>query len=164
MTPPVSPLAPEAVLDPSVAGYGTAADTTLGRVERLALRRSQALRFVRFAIVGGLASIVYLSLTQVFMVMGAHYMSAATAAFACAIVTNFAVNKSWTFRGRGERHVLAQLVGFAGVQVAMMVINLSALFVVVDKLDVSPVVLGQLLVAAVLLPVNFLASRRWGFR
>lgn len=121
------------------------------------------LRFARFAVVGGLASIVYLGLTAVFMQAGVHYMTAAAMGFACAIVTNFSVNRSWTF-GRGDQHVLLQLASFAAVQVTMAVLNLSLLYAVVETVGVGPVVVSQLAVAAVLLPVNFLASRRWGFR
>lgn len=164
MTPPVSSVAAEPVLDARIGPVSGATPAPTLPLARRILRRSAILRFARFAIVGGLASIVYLALTQVFMAMGIHYMQAATVAFACAIVTNFAVNKNWTFRGRGERHVLHQLVNFAAVQVAMMVLNLSSLYVVIEYVNVTPVVVGQLLVAALLLPVNFLASRKWGFR
>lgn len=155
MTPPVQTLTADAALE------GAALSGAL--LERRPTRRATALRFVQFAVVGGLASAVYLGLTAVFMALGVHYMTAAATAFGCAIVTNFTVNRTWTF-GRGERHVLLQLFSFAAVQVGMAVVNLSMLFMVVEYVGIGPVVLNQLFVAAVLLPVNFLASRRWGFR
>lgn len=160
MTPPVHSLTADAALD-----AGALESTALkgGLVDRIAGRRATILRFIRFAVVGGLASAVYLGLTAVFMAVGLHYMEAAATAFACAILTNFAVNRSWTF-GAGERHVLFQLASFATVQVSMAVVNLTMLYLVVENIGVGPVFVSQLFVAAVLLPVNFLASRRWGFR
>jgi putative flippase GtrA len=160
MTPPVHSLTADAALD-----TGALESTALqgGLLDRIGGRRATLLRFIRFAVVGGLASAVYLGLTAVLMAAGLHYMEAATAAFACAIVTNFAVNRSWTF-GAGERHVLLQLASFATVQVSMAVVNLTMLYLVVENIGIGPVFMSQLFVAGVLLPINFLASRRWGFR
>jgi putative flippase GtrA len=161
MTPPVTSLTADAL--EAGAALHTAPALRVGRLARLAGRRTALLRFVRFAAVGGLASAVYLGLTWVFMQAGLHYMQAAATAFACAIVTNFSVNRVWTF-GRGNRHVLLQLSSFAAVQVSMAVLNLSMLYLVVEAVGLGPVVLSQLFVAGALLPMNFLASKRWGFR
>ncbi len=161
MTPPVTSLTADAAIEHAATLQTTALRG--GLVARVAQRRSGLLRFIRFAVVGGLASAVYLGLTWVFMQAGLHYMQAAATAFACAIVTNFSVNRSWTF-GRGNRHVLVQLSSFAAVQISMAVLNLSLLYLVVENIHLGPVVLSQLFVAGILLPANFLASRRWGFR
>jgi putative flippase GtrA len=159
MTPP-PPIAGDATtLEAPILQAGALRGGLLDRVGGGA----NVLRFARFAVVGGLASAVYLVLTFAFMQAGVHYMTAASTAFACAILTNFSVNRSWTF-GRGERHVLLQLSAFAAVQVSMAVLNLSMLFMVVETIGIGPVALNQLAVAGVLLPLNFVASRRWGFR
>jgi putative flippase GtrA len=124
--------------------------------------RAQAIRFVRFAIVGGLASIVYLALFAVLVGLGVHYLVAGTIGYLTAIATNFAVNRHWTF-GRGIRAIHVQAASFLLVQLLVGVVNLSLLhgFVVAG---VRPIILAQLLAAGLLVPVNFLASQRWGFR
>lgn len=160
MTPPVQTLTADAALEATALDSVALSGVLLDRAPS---RRATVLRFVQFAVVGGLASAVYLGLTAVFMAAGLHYMVAASTAFGCAIITNFSVNRTWTF-GRGERHVLLQLFSFAAVQMGMAVVNLTMLYLVVEYVGIGPVFLNQLFVAGVLLPVNFLASRRWGFR
>ncbi|HWH14202.1 MAG TPA: GtrA family protein [Miltoncostaeaceae bacterium] len=159
MTPPPPPAADATTLEAPILRAGVVRGGLVDRVGGIAT----VLRFMRFAAVGGLASAVYLCLTFAFMQAGVHYMTAASTAFACAIVTNFSINRTWTF-GRGERHVLLQLSAFAAVQLSMAVLNLSMLYMVVETVGFGPVALNQLAVAGVLLPVNFIASRRWGFR
>lgn len=127
-----------------------------------AAHRAQAIRFIRFAIVGGLASIVYLVLFGVLVGLGVHYLVAGAIGYLTAIATNFAVNREWTF-GHGVRAIHIQAVSFLVVQLLIGVVNLSLLhfFVVAG---VRPIILAQLLAAGLLVPVNFLASQRWGFR
>jgi hypothetical protein len=85
--------------------------------------RAQAIRFVRFAIVGGLASIVYLALFAVLVGLGVHYLVAGTIGYLTAIATNFAVNRHWTF-GRGIRAIHVQAASFLLVQLLVGVVNL----------------------------------------
>ena len=163
MTPPP---AASTVAEPELAATMVPSPALLqpALIEGLLSRRETIFRFARFVTVGGLASAVYLGLTAVLLQTGMWYMAAAAIGFCCAIVTNFTVNRSWTF-GKGERGVFLQLASFAAVQLSMMVLNLGMLFLVVEAgLVFGPIFLSQLAVAAVLLPLNFLASRRWGFR
>jgi putative flippase GtrA len=163
MTPPP---AASTVAEPELAATMVPSPTLLqpALVEGLLSRRETIFRFARFVTVGGLASAVYLGLTAVLLHTGMWYMAAAAIGFSCAIVTNFTVNRSWTF-GKGERGVFIQLASFAAVQLSMMVLNLGMLFLVVEAgLVFGPIFLSQLAVAAVLLPLNFIASKRWGFR
>lgn len=125
-------------------------------------RFATAIRFARFVTVGGLASAVYLSLTALLVLTGLHYLVAATLAYACAIVTNFLVNRQWTF-SRGTKRIHNQALSFLTVQLSVGALNLSLLHLLMLT-DLAVVVVCQLAAAAVLLPVNFLASRRWGFR
>ena len=146
----------------SPLGHDVLVDAPLSLRLRWTARRDQMVRFVRFAIVGGLASIVYLSLSAVLLTMGVHYLIAGVIGYLTAIVTNFSVNREWTF-GRGVRRIHVQAMSFLGVQLAIGAINLSLLHVLVVG-GMRPIILAQLLAAGALVPVNFLASQRWGFR
>lgn len=125
-------------------------------------RRATAVRFVRFAVVGGLASAVLLTLFAALTLSGVHYLMAGVVSYLAAIATNFAVNRQWTF-GRGVRRFHAQALSFLIVQLCVGSLNLSLLHLFVSN-GMEPAILGQILAAAVLVPVNFLASQRWGFR
>lgn len=158
MTPPLT-----STLSENVLAHDLHVETPLSRREIWSAHRAQAVRFVRFAIVGGLASIVYLGLFAILVTMGTHYLLAGVISYLTAIATNFSVNRQWTFDGVGLRSVHVQAMSFLGVQLALGAVNLSLLHVLVVS-GVRPIILAQLLAAGALVPVNFLASQRWGFR
>lgn len=163
MTPPP---AASTVAEPELAAAMAPAATVLspGLVDQVLSRRETILRFARFVTVGGLASAVYLGFSALLLQTGMWYMAAATIGFCCAILTNFTINRSWTF-GKGERRIFVQLASFAAVQLSMMLLNLGMLYAFVEAgLVFGPIIFDQLAVAAILLPLNFVASRRWGFR
>lgn len=158
MTPPLTSTFPDGVLAQDIH-----VDAPLSRREIWNAHRIQAIRFVRFAIVGGLASIVYLGLFAILVTAGMHYLVAGVISYLAAIVTNFSANRQWTFDGAGVRSIHVQAASFLGVQLTLGAINLSLLHILVVT-GVRPIILAQLLAAGALVPVNFLASQRWGFR
>ncbi len=137
-------------------------EAPLSRRLRWNAHRVQAVRFVRFAIVGSLASIVYLSLFAILLTLGVHYLLAGAIGYLTAIATNFSINREWTFE-RGVRRIHHQAMAFLAVQLGIGAINLTLLHVMVVA-GIRPIILAQLMAAAALVPVNFLASQRWGFR
>lgn len=155
MTPP-----PASILTEPITGTDIRVESLpSGRISR---DLGQLIRFVRFAIVGGLASIVYLALFAAMLTVGVHYLVAGTIGYLAAIATNFSVNREWTF-GRGMRALHVQAISFLGVQLTIGAINLTLLHGLVVW-GVRPIILAQLLACAALFPINFIASQRWGFR
>src|SRR5918996_4577096 len=140
MTPPPASTYTESVLAPDIHVEGA-----LPWRVRWSTHRAQAIRFVRFALVGGLASIVYLGLFAVLLTMGVHYLVAGVIGYLSAIATNFAVNRQWTF-GRGIRAIHVQAAFFLVIQLTLGAINLSLLHVLVVG-GVRPIILAQLLAA-----------------
>jgi putative flippase GtrA len=157
MTPPPATTYAERVLSHEIH-----VEAPLSGRLRWSAHRAQAIRFTRFVVVGGLASMVYLSLFAVMVTMGIHYLVAGVIGYLSAIATNFTVNREWTF-GRGLRALHVQAASFLGIQLAIGAVNLTLLHLLVVG-GVRPIILAQLLAAGSLVPVNFLASQRWGFR
>jgi putative flippase GtrA len=156
MTPPP----PAHIVGEPLAAVDMGVDALPGR--RLRRDFGQIVRFIRFAIVGGLASIVYLGLFAAMVTAGVHYLIAGTIGYLAAIATNFTVNREWTF-GHGVRAIHVQAISFLGVQLTIGAMNLTLLHGLVVW-GVEPIILAQLLTCAALFPINFLASQRWGFR
>jgi putative flippase GtrA len=157
MAPPPATTFSEQVLAPDIH-----VEAPLSWRLRWSAHRAQAIRFIRFTVVGGLASIVYLGLFAVLLTLGFHYLVAGVIGYLAAIGTNFTVNREWTF-GRGLRAIHLQAVSFLGIQLAIGAVNLTLLHLLVVG-GVAPIILAQLLAAGALVPVNFVASQRWGFR
>ena len=120
-------------------------------------------RFVAFALVGGFClgvnTLVLWALTSG---LGVHYLASTAIAFFTITPLGFLLNKLLTFRTRRE-HVPIELPRYFAAMAASFAANLGLMDVLVDWLRIWYVA-ASLLVALVLLVVNFLASDRWSFR
>ena len=137
MTPPPASILSEPLLTATELGV----HALPGR--RISRDLGQLIRFVRFAIVGGLASIVYLGLFATMVAMGMHYLVAGTIGYLAAIATNFAVNREWTF-GRGMRALHVQAISFLGVQLIIGAVNLTPAARARRLAASEPIILAQL--------------------
>src|SRR3954449_6748405 len=84
------------------------------------------LQLARFAVVGASGYAINLAVFAVAISAGAHYLVAATAAFAVALANNFAWNRLWTFAGAGGS-ARAQAARFFVVSVAPFLVSLVIL-------------------------------------
>jgi putative flippase GtrA len=127
-------------------------------------------QFVKFAIVGGAGTIVNLA---VFSTIIYAYVKAAGSrpllveqmasgiAFCVAVVSNFLLNRRWTFRHTGSliphfgRFFLVSCVGLA--------LNVFLYTVLHERAGLGEH-LSELLAIACVMPINFLGSKFWAFR
>ncbi|MBM3147441.1 MAG: GtrA family protein [Actinobacteria bacterium] len=146
-----------------------------GGRERPAGRRLAGLppwlrQFVKFAIVGGTGTVVNLT---VFSIIIYAYVKAAGSrpllveqvasgiAFCVAVVSNFVLNRRWTFRHTGPliphfgRFFLVSCVGLA--------LNVL-LYTMLHEHGGLGEHLSELLAIACVMPMNFLGSKLWAFR
>ncbi|MBI2684084.1 MAG: GtrA family protein [Actinobacteria bacterium] len=125
-------------------------------------RRGDWEQLARFCVVGGTGYIVNLAVFWLLVSRSSvHHLVAAVLAFAVAWVSNFVLNKFWTFRihtlpvaKQGLRYLVVSLIGLA--------LNLALLQLLVLG-DIGKV-LSQAIAIAAVMPLNFLLNRRWSFR
>jgi putative flippase GtrA len=120
-------------------------------------------QLICFACCGAIASVVFLGSFALMVATGLHYMIAGAVSAVLAVGTSFALNRRWTFAGPTKVPV-GRIKQYAAIQVVAASCYLLLLHVFVQYAAVEPVILAQLLSAAVVSPMNFLASQRWGFR
>jgi putative flippase GtrA len=154
---------------PPASAYSEQVVTADLRVEALAQplrgwtsQRVQAIRFMRYVVVAGLSSLVYLGLFVTLLALGTHYLAAGILSYLSAMVTHFTVNREWTF-GRGVRRIQVQALWYVAIQLALGAANVSLLHLFVVG-GLRPILLAQIVAAATLFPVSFVASQRWSFR
>jgi putative flippase GtrA len=136
---------------------------------RRRLKRSGK-QFVKFAIVGGLGTLVNLVVLRLTLLaweltaqttpLSVEILASALA-FLVAVVNNFLLNRWWTFRSTGPAHL--EFGKFLTVSLAGLGLNTVAFAFFRAHLELH-VMLSQLLAIGCVLPFNFLLNKFWSFR
>lgn len=120
-------------------------------------------QFIKFCLVGSTNMVidifVYWFFTRIFNV---YYLLAAVFSFAIAVSWSFFMNRRWTFRHHGH-NTTNQYVKFFVVNIIVMVLNLSFLFILVDLFGFYDLAV-KLVAAIVFSLVNFSVNKLWTFR
>lgn len=136
---------------------------------RRRLKRSGK-QFLKFAIVGGLGTLVNLAVLRILLLawelaaqttpLSVEILASALA-FLVAVVNNFLLNRWWTFRSTGPAHL--EFGKFLTVSLAGLGLNTVAFSFFRAHLELH-VMLSQLLAIGCVLPFNFLLNKFWSFR
>ena len=127
-------------------------------------------QFVKFLVVGGSGTLVNLAVFSLLIFIwhratpgptGAFEQVASGAGFCVAVVTNFVLNRHWTFHHRGP--VVPHFSRFFIVSLVGLGINLFAFTALHNWLGVESHI-SQLLAIFVVTPFNFVGSKWWAFR
>ena len=85
-------------------------------------------RFLKFAVVGVIGAIVDFGIANLLRrVFSTSLAFAGTVSFICAIISNFVWNRYWTYPDSRSKPVLRQLIQFAVISVAGLVIRIPIL-------------------------------------
>ncbi len=117
----------------------------------------------RYMAVGASGATVHLG-TLWFLVelIGLPVLVSTTTGFVAAVISNFILNRLWTFKSP-ERNVRLQFVRFVIVSLWGMAINVSLMWVLVHVCRL-PYLIGQVLTIGVVSVWNFLANTYWTFQ
>jgi putative flippase GtrA len=127
-------------------------------------------QFVKFAVVGGLGTIVNLAVLKLTLVLWGQFNAstpfvveafASGLAFAVAVVNNYLLNRWWTFRSSGTMGT--EFVKFLVVSICGLALNELVFWVFRAQLNLN-VFVSQLLAIACVLPFNFIVNKLWSFR
>jgi putative flippase GtrA len=125
---------------------------------------------VKFAVVGGSGTLVNLGVFSLLIFVwhraassdpGLYEQFASGAAFCVAVVSNFVLNRYWTFRHRGG--IIKHFGRFFVVSLIGLGINELAFTGLHNGLGVEAHI-TQLLAILIVMPFNFAGSKWWAFR
>lgn len=120
-------------------------------------------RFLAFVLVGGFCLAVNtVALWALTSVLGIHYLLSTVIAFFSITPLGFLLNKVLTFRTRRE-HTPIELPRYFTAMAGSFAANLALMYLLVSVLGLWYLA-ASLMVAALLVSVNFLTSDRWSFR
>jgi putative flippase GtrA len=129
-------------------------------------RAALALEFLRFGVVGTIGFVVDTAVLYGAMSLGAGPYSGRVASYIAAATTTWALNRAWTFRGRGEGPAARQWILFLVVNLVGFASNYgtyAALIAWVPEVARHPVI-GVAAGALAGMVGNFLLSRHLVFR
>jgi dolichol-phosphate mannosyltransferase len=127
---------------------------------------SRFLRFVKFCTVGAIGTVINLailySLTEFASVW---YIFSAAVAAGVAVTSNYILNKVWTFRFAAAKNaaVAISYTKFITVSVAGMGINLTLLYILVDRLHIW-YIFSQIIAISAVAVWNYTGSALWAFK
>jgi dolichol-phosphate mannosyltransferase len=140
----------------------SAAAIVAERLEGLARERASWVELGKFALVGGSGYLINLAVFAVLAGdLGIHHTLAAVAAFACAVTSNYGLNRRWTF-GPGGGPARFEAARFFAVSIASLGLNLGLLEVLLRGGMVGELPAQAIAVAAAM-PFNFLGNKLWTF-
>ena len=157
---------------PVVANQGRYAGVVLTQLRSTKLyervhRHEVVRQFVKYALIGALNVVLFLTLFNVLRLIGVSVIVAYVLAFVPTNVNSFFLNKRWAFRDKREHAVFRQYLLFAFFTVIAVGINTGAFSLFLIPLDRYGT-LGENIAALLPLPIsvawNFTSYRLWAFR
>jgi dolichol-phosphate mannosyltransferase len=124
------------------------------------IRRLLESQFVRFCAVGASGYAVNLAVYAALLAAGLHYVAAATIAFLVAAASNYAWNRTWTFRA-SRAPVLGQ--GARALTVSAFSLGANQLFLVVLVAAGAGHLAAQAVAILLATPFSFAANKLWAF-
>ncbi len=120
-------------------------------------------QFVKFAIVGGIGTIINIIilflLTEKF---GVYYLVSAIFAFGVAMTINFILNKLWTFGERMKINLGRKYLQFSLVSIAALGVNLLFLYLFTEIWGIYYLI-SQVFAIGISLIINFFGNKLWTF-
>jgi putative flippase GtrA len=132
--------------------------------------KRNASQFVKFAVVGGIGTVVNLVVLKATLLVWGHFHAATPfsveafasgLAFAVAVVNNYVLNRLWTFRSSGAKG--AEFAKFLIVSLAGLGLNELAFWVLRQQIGAS-VLVSQMVAILCVLPFNFVLNKLWSFK
>ena len=137
-------------------------------------------RFFRFLVVGTVGAVIDFGIENILHRMfGVPYVWAGTISFICAIISNFFLNRYWTYPDSRSKPILSQLIQFSLVNVTGLLIRIPILkflepiitniFYKIPEqlLFLPPDVMGENVTLAIAVGVvlfwNFFVNRYWTY-
>ena len=108
-------------------------DSFISRLLNLVFSKVFIIQGIRFAIVGGIGTLVNLSLLYILTdVYGILYLISETVGFTVSVIHNYFWNKSFTFEEDIKEKVVDKGMKFTIICILALIVNLTVLFILVE--------------------------------
>ncbi len=151
-------------------------------------RRREFHRFLKFAVVGAIGTVIDFGLMNIFFLLFNRVMMMGVASsriissiisFTAAVINNFILNRFWTYADLVKKPFLTQLMQFSVISVIGLIIRTPLIGFLANLIknllekansfpELDPVIIGNNAALAISIVIvllwNFFANRLWTFR
>ena len=139
-------------------------ESFVSRLLNLVFSKAFIIQGIRFAVVGGVGTLVNLSLLYILTdIYGLLYLISEAIAFTVSVIHNYFWNKSFTFEEDIKEKVIGKSVRFTIICIIALIVNLTVLFILVEFFGIF-FLLAEVFAICVAFSVNFFGNRFWTFR
>lgn len=119
-------------------------------------------QFLKYFMVGGIATAVDWGTFYIFGVkLGFYYQLALVISFTLGSVTNYTLNKVFTFQNKSKK-IAQQLGVHLGISAVSLLFNMFLMYVAVDIFSVSKMI-GRIVTTIIMLIINFFLHKNITF-
>ncbi|MFX1383500.1 MAG: GtrA family protein [Promethearchaeota archaeon] len=136
----------------------------ISRLLNLVFSKAFIIQGFRFAVVGGVGTLVNLSILYILTdIYGILYLISEAIAFTISVIHNYFWNKSFTFEEDIKEKVIGKGIKFTVICIIALIVNLTVLFILVEFFGIFYLIaeVGAICIAFF---VNFFGNRFWTFR
>ena len=116
--------------------------------------------FMRFCLVGAVNTGVDFTVFTVISNIGVLLLVAQCVSYTCGVLNSFLLNRTWTFRGRGQSY--GQLIRFLALNLGTLTITYGLLVYFHNHLG-WPLFVCKLFATGASVGINYIGSRLWIF-
>ncbi|HEY8911112.1 MAG TPA: GtrA family protein [Desulfosporosinus sp.] len=120
----------------------------------------RSVEFMRFCLVGAINTGVDFTVFTVLSNLGVLLLVAQCVSYTCGVLNSFLLNRTWTFRGRGQSS--GQLIRFLALNLGTLSVTYGLLVYFRYHL-VWPLLVCKLVATGASFGINYLGSRLWIF-
>ena len=123
-----------------------------------AYRRLTDIQFMRYVVVGGIATVVdWGSFYLLAIVLDIYYQASLVLSFTLGVIANYTLNKLYTFRCR-SRQIAGQFSVHVVISVVSLLMSMGLMFILVGELSINKMV-SRIATTFIMLFVNFLMHK-----
>jgi len=126
----------------------------------LAKRSRSSLEFMRFCMVGAVNTGVDFAVFAVLSNMGVLLLVAQGISYTCGVLNSFILNRTWTFRGRGQFSI--QFIRFSALNLCTLSLTYGLLVYIHHALG-WPLLASKVIATGASVVINYAGSRLWIF-
>ena len=117
--------------------------------------------FIKYSVVGGIAAVIDFGVLYVLTdFLGVYYLISATISFILSALTNYFLNRTWTFRSRGRK--MRQIPIFFTIATIGLILNNFILYWGVEFLGLW-YIFSKMIATGIVLIWNFLGNKHFTF-
>ncbi|MCM8709617.1 GtrA family protein [Clostridium sp. SYSU_GA19001] len=116
------------------------------------------IKLLKFLIVGGINTLISLLVFYILnKILAVNYFISSACGYICGMFNSYILNKKWTFED-SDNNILSQFIKFAAINGISLLINLFAMYILIDKLYIDSFI-AQIFATVFSTASNYIGSR-----